>query len=100
MKYKGCFQSLRKLIAEGVLSAERDCFFGPKRRILRHVLTFQFRRPPDRSRWECMFYQSHLSCSGRSGRERSLQVSRIDPGVADMPTSHRSWIQEDLGGCI
>jgi hypothetical protein len=47
-----------------------------------------------------MSYQFHLSCSGRSGRERSLQVSRIDPGVADIPSLYRSWIQEDLGVCI
>jgi hypothetical protein len=53
--------------------------------------------PLDRNRREYMSCQFDLSCSRCSVRERSLQVFRIDRGVAGMSGPHRSWIQEDMG---
>ena len=67
------FSSLRELMVEGVLSTERDCVLG----ILKRVSTFKFRCPPHRNKWECKSRQFHLSCSGRSDRERSLQVQEV-----------------------
>jgi hypothetical protein len=57
-------------------------------------LDFPVPAPPDRNSLVYMFCQYRYSCSEHSIWRHSLQVSRIDPGVAEMPSSCRSFPEE------